>query len=83
MLNYLASSAARRLRAVVNSQASIEFDIDGTIRDANRLFLDLMGYSLAELRGPECVNDFATPGVMNLLCRAAEIRGSGSPSVAG
>ena len=31
----------------------------------------------------ECVNDFATPGVMNLLCRAAAIRGSSSPSVAG
>jgi hypothetical protein len=40
-------------------------------------------YGTAILRTPECVNDFATPGVMNLLCRAAEIRGSGSPSVAG
>jgi hypothetical protein len=39
--------------------------------------------SKIRLRGAECVNDFATPGVMNLLCRAAEIRGSGSPSVAG
>jgi methyl-accepting chemotaxis protein len=60
MLQFFASSAARKLRAVMDSQASIEFELDGTIRHANRPFLDLMGYSLAELRGQHH-RKFVTP----------------------
>ena len=33
------------------SQAMIEFDLDGTILDANDLFLKTMGYALPEIRG--------------------------------
>jgi len=37
--------------ALEASMARIEFDAEGTIRDANANFLSLMGYSLAEIRG--------------------------------
>jgi methyl-accepting chemotaxis protein len=37
--------------ALDSSMARIEFEPDGTIRDANANFLRLMGYSLAEIRG--------------------------------
>jgi methyl-accepting chemotaxis protein len=41
----------RRLAAVEASQAVIEFAPDGTITSANAAFLDLMGYTLDEVRG--------------------------------
>ena len=37
--------------AIGRSQAVIEFKMDGTIVNANDLFLGVMGYSLAEVRG--------------------------------
>ena len=42
---------ARRLSAVEASQAVIEFTADGTILSANQAFLDVMGYTLDEVRG--------------------------------
>ncbi|MFF9550753.1 methyl-accepting chemotaxis protein [Methylobacterium fujisawaense] len=42
---------ARRLAAVEASQAVIEFLPDGTVISANAAFLDLMGYTLDEVRG--------------------------------
>jgi methyl-accepting chemotaxis protein len=40
-----------RVKAIEESGiASIEFNVDGTIVTANKHFLDLMGYSLAEIR---------------------------------
>ncbi len=39
------------MTALDSSMARIEFEPDGTIRDANANFLRLMGYSLAEIRG--------------------------------
>lgn len=41
----------RRMAAIDRSQAVIEFDLDGTIRDANDNFLKTIGYSLDEIRG--------------------------------
>ena len=43
--------AAGQLDAINRSQARIEFDLDGTIRDANENFLSAMGYTLAEVKG--------------------------------
>lgn len=40
-----------KLSALDRSQAVIEFDLDGTIRNANRNFLEVTGYSLEEIRG--------------------------------
>ena len=40
-----------QIEAIGKSQATIEFDMDGTIRVANNLFLDAMGYSLDEVVG--------------------------------
>ncbi len=37
--------------AVNRSRASVTFDLQGTIIDANSNFLDILGYSLSELRG--------------------------------
>ena len=37
---------AQKLKAVSNTQAMIEFDLDGNIFDANKLFLETMKYSL-------------------------------------
>ncbi|WP_419729043.1 methyl-accepting chemotaxis protein [Lichenicola sp.] len=37
--------------AINASQAVIEFDMNGTILTANRKFLDIIGYTLAELKG--------------------------------
>lgn len=46
------SSHARTLRQALNcSQAIIEFSPDGTIRKANRSFLEVMGYTLAGIKG--------------------------------
>jgi methyl-accepting chemotaxis protein len=39
-----------QLNAIRKSQAVIEFDMDGTIIDANELFLDAMGYTLVEVK---------------------------------
>lgn len=40
-----------RLEAIDRSLAVIEFDVDGTIRTANRNFLSAMGYELREVLG--------------------------------
>lgn len=40
-----------QVSAINKSQAVIEFDLDGTIRTANALFLEALGYSLAEVVG--------------------------------
>ena len=37
--------------AIGRSQAVIEFNLDGSIIDANKNFLDALGYSLAEIKG--------------------------------
>jgi methyl-accepting chemotaxis protein len=42
---------AQKLKAVSNTQAMIEFDLDGNIFDANKLFLETMKYSLDEIKG--------------------------------
>ena len=42
---------ARRLAAIDRVQAILEFAPDGTIRDANPLFLHTMGYALPEIAG--------------------------------
>ena len=47
----LASADNGRSAAMNRSQAVIEFDLDGTILDANSNFLSLMGYKLDEVRG--------------------------------
>ncbi len=39
------------LKAVDIGQAVIEFNMDGSVRTANKLFLDAFGYSLAEVKG--------------------------------
>lgn len=39
------------MSAIDRSRARIEFTPDGTVLTANSLFLDLMGYTLAELKG--------------------------------
>jgi methyl-accepting chemotaxis protein len=40
-----------KVAAIGRAQAVVEFDLQGRILDANRNFLDLMGYSLEETRG--------------------------------
>ncbi len=40
-----------RMAAIGRSQAMIEFNLDGTIVDANENFLTTMGYALDEIRG--------------------------------
>ena len=40
-----------QIEAIGKSQAVIEFNMDGTIRTANRNFLDAMGYTLGEFQG--------------------------------
>ena len=42
---------AGKIAAIERSQAVIEFNLDGSIVTANDLFLDTMGYSLAEIQG--------------------------------
>lgn len=46
-----ASEMAAKLAALDKSQATIEFEMDGTIITANENFLKAMGYTLAEVRG--------------------------------
>src|SRR5689334_358542 len=43
--------AAAQIAALHQSRAIIEFALDGTIITANQNFLDLLGYSLAEIQG--------------------------------
>ena len=40
-----------KIRAISRAQAVIEFDVDGTILDANDNFLSSLGYQLAEIKG--------------------------------
>jgi methyl-accepting chemotaxis protein len=40
-----------QVKAIEKSQAVIEFDLDGTIRNANENFLRTVGYSIDEIRG--------------------------------
>ncbi len=40
-----------QIAAIGKSQAVIEFDMDGTILDANENFLNALGYTLSEVRG--------------------------------
>jgi methyl-accepting chemotaxis protein len=47
----LAADYRGQIEAVWKNQAAIEFQADGTILHANSIFLDLMGYSLGEVRG--------------------------------
>ena len=46
-----AANAAEKLDAVSQSQAVIEFNLDGTIVTANQNFLSAMGYTLPEIAG--------------------------------
>ena len=40
-----------QIDAIKKSQAVIEFNMDGSIRDANKNFLDALGYDLSEIQG--------------------------------
>ena len=55
MLGFVRSTASReaiaKLRALDKSQAIIEFGLDGTIITANANFLDVLGYTLADVQG--------------------------------
>ena len=42
---------AGQVAAINKSQAVIEFGLDGTVQTANEIFLKLMGYTLAEIKG--------------------------------
>jgi methyl-accepting chemotaxis protein len=44
-------SSRAMLEAINRSQAAIEFNMDGTILDANSNFLGAVGYTLEEIRG--------------------------------
>ena len=46
-----AADAKSRLEAIDRSQAVISFALDGTILDANKNFLDTLGYGIDEIRG--------------------------------
>ncbi|WP_408611848.1 methyl-accepting chemotaxis protein [Chitiniphilus purpureus] len=46
-----ANRARNLLEALNRSMAVIEFDMDGTVLDANPVFLQTMGYRLEEIRG--------------------------------
>jgi methyl-accepting chemotaxis protein len=49
--NAAARNALAQAAAISESQAVIEFDMDGTIITANENFLKALGYSLAEIKG--------------------------------
>lgn len=56
MLNFISRFLSRAqsgniVKALNSAQAVIQFDVDGTILDANDLFLNLMKYTLPEIRG--------------------------------
>jgi methyl-accepting chemotaxis protein len=46
-----AADAGGQIAAIGMSQAVIEFDLDGTIRNANDNFLQTLGYTLDEIKG--------------------------------
>lgn len=46
-----AAETEGKITAISKSQAVIEFDLDGTILDANENFLVTMGYSLSDIKG--------------------------------
>jgi methyl-accepting chemotaxis protein len=50
-LQALNADYASKMTAIDRSQAVIEFNMDGTIREANANFLKTMGYSPEEIRG--------------------------------
>ena len=50
-MNEAALDAKYQLEAVARTQAVIEFETDGTIRDANDTFCTATGYALEEIRG--------------------------------
>jgi methyl-accepting chemotaxis protein len=47
----IAADTDGQIAAIRKSQAVIEFNMDGTIIEANQNFLDTLGYSLAEIKG--------------------------------
>lgn len=47
----LNSDYTSQLQAISKTQAVVEFDLNGTVRDANANFLSALGYSLDEIRG--------------------------------
>ncbi|WP_133140567.1 methyl-accepting chemotaxis protein [Legionella genomosp. 1] len=49
--NHINQALLAKIDAISKSQAIIEFNMDGTIIDANQKFLDLMNYSLDEIKG--------------------------------
>ena len=51
-----------QIEAIGKAQAVIEFNMDGTIIDANELFTSTMGYQLADIKGKHH-SMFAPPGV--------------------
>jgi len=51
-----------QINAISKSQAVIQFNLDGTIIEANDLFLQTVGYSLQEIKGQHH-KMFAPPGV--------------------
>ena len=55
--------AQARMDAIERSMAVIEFEMDGTILSANKVFVETVGYSLEELKGRKhamlCPPDFA------------------------
>lgn len=53
-----------KVDAISKSQAVIEFNMDGTIIDANKNFLDVMGYRLDEIQGRHH-SMFAEPAFAN------------------
>lgn len=46
-----ASDCQKQIEAISAAQAVIEFDADGTVRDANQNFLSTLGYSRGEIQG--------------------------------
>ncbi|OYU87510.1 MAG: histidine kinase [Bradyrhizobiaceae bacterium PARB1] len=46
-----AADFSGQIEAIGKSQAVIEFNMDGIVLNANQNFLDVLGYSLAEIRG--------------------------------
>ena len=55
-----ATDFEEQLRAIHRAQAVVEFNLDGSFRTANSVFLQTMGYSLEELRGRHH-SDFVDP----------------------
>ncbi|MGJ8529297.1 methyl-accepting chemotaxis protein [Maritalea sp.] len=58
------ADARGQIEAIGRSQAVIEFDLDGTILDANQNFLDTLGYSLKDIVGRHH-RIFVDPSIVN------------------